>query len=77
MTFNSKYFAFKWNQEDKIALHLFMKHFIKSSGLYSIMLIMRAEGYGRGKIISPQQIKALSEDIPLTLLPRDDITKKV
>lgn len=34
---------------------------------------MTPEGYGRGKEISSQQIKALGDEPPLALPPRDSI----
>ncbi|XP_069966728.1 uncharacterized protein [Bactrocera oleae] len=53
-------------------LHLVIKQTAKRT-----LLQMTAEGAGKGKVISSQQMKELSEEIPLALLPRYNITKVV
>ncbi|XP_049316943.1 uncharacterized protein LOC125779713 [Bactrocera dorsalis] len=41
------------------------------------LLQMTAEGTGKGKVISSRRMEELSDIIPLALLPRDTISKKV
>ncbi|XP_069964561.1 uncharacterized protein [Bactrocera oleae] len=53
-------------------LHILIKQTAKQT-----LLQMIAEGFGKGKVISSQQMKALSDEMPLALLPRDSITKAV
>ena len=36
-----------------------------------------SRGIGKGKVISSQQMRVLSDEMPLALLPRDSITKAV
>nr|XP_036227438.1 uncharacterized protein LOC118682552 [Bactrocera oleae] len=57
---------------DLSPLHLVIKQTAKRT-----LLQMTSEGAGKGKVISSQQMKALSEKILLALLPRDSITKGV
>ena len=41
------------------------------------MLQIITEEFGKGKVISPHQMRVLSDEISLALLPRDSITKMV
>ncbi len=49
-----------------IPLHMVIKQTAKQT-----LLQMTAEGVGKGKVISSQQMKALSEEMPLGLLPKE------
>ncbi len=61
----------------EVMLELTQLHMIIKQTAKQTLLQMTAERFARGKVISPQQMKALSEEMPLALLPRDSITKVV
>ncbi len=52
-------------------------HIVNEQTAKQTLLQMTAEGFGKGKVISSQQMKALSDEMPLALFPRDSITKAV
>ncbi len=61
----------------EVMLELTPLHLVINQTAKHTMLLMTAEGYGKGKLISSQQMRALEDNTPLALLPRDGITKRV
>ncbi|XP_069964799.1 uncharacterized protein [Bactrocera oleae] len=61
----------------EVMLELPPLHLVINQTAKHTMLLMTAEGYGKGKLISSQQMRALEYNTPLALLPRDGVTKRV
>ncbi len=61
----------------EVMLELPPLHLVINQTAKHTMLLMTAEGYGKGKLISSQQMRALEDNTPLALLPRDGVTKRV
>lgn len=60
----------------EVVLELIQLYMVINQIAKHTMLHMPADGHGRGKVISSQKIKAIGEQIPLALHPRDGITKR-
>ncbi|XP_069962571.1 uncharacterized protein [Bactrocera oleae] len=61
----------------EVMLELTPLHIVIEQTAKQTLCQMTAQGFGKGKVISSQQMKALSDEMPLALLPRDSITKAV
>ncbi|XP_049315637.1 uncharacterized protein LOC125779115 [Bactrocera dorsalis] len=61
----------------EVLLQLTPLHQVIKIAAKHTILVMSAEGCGRGKIMSSKQMDALAESTPLALLPRDGTTKKI
>ncbi|XP_050340503.1 uncharacterized protein LOC126766857 [Bactrocera neohumeralis] len=61
----------------EVILELTPLHQVIRQAANHTMLLMSAEGCGRGKLMSSRQMDALAESTPLVLLPKDGTTKNI